>query len=227
MCIKHHTHCSVESVAERGAAAPSLSLVCRRGHQVVETWTSHVSDTDPGADSLSSPHLRMNCADLAEDSWPGRIKRLRVSTVKNTHLKPSCHRTRNNNHTTHAVACPRNGPGIPPTGPSPGADPPIYPSSLPLASGNPLSNIFPKNHEFFVFFMFLGVLKDAVPQGDHARPKQRLCAMMSLCFLCSHTREHLASCMCTRFKHWCAPSCFMDAHMLQALACVNPVVTRS
>jgi hypothetical protein len=27
----------------------------------------------PGADSLSSPHLRMNCADLAEDSCPGRI----------------------------------------------------------------------------------------------------------------------------------------------------------
>ena len=26
----------------------------------------------PGADSLSSPHLRMNCADLAEDSCPGR-----------------------------------------------------------------------------------------------------------------------------------------------------------
>ena len=25
MCIRHHTHWSVESVAERGAAAPSLS----------------------------------------------------------------------------------------------------------------------------------------------------------------------------------------------------------
>ena len=25
MCIKHHTHCSVESVTERGTGAPSLS----------------------------------------------------------------------------------------------------------------------------------------------------------------------------------------------------------
>ena len=25
MCIKHHTHCSVESVEERGATVPSLS----------------------------------------------------------------------------------------------------------------------------------------------------------------------------------------------------------
>jgi hypothetical protein len=48
--------------------------------------------------------------------------------------------------------CPRNGPGLPPTGPSPGANPPIYPSSLPLASGNPLSDILSKSHEFFFFF---------------------------------------------------------------------------
>jgi hypothetical protein len=68
---KHHIHCSVESVAERGAAAPSPSSMSGRGNQVVETWTEHVSA--PGADSLSSPHLRMNCADLADDSSPGRI----------------------------------------------------------------------------------------------------------------------------------------------------------
>ena len=41
------------------------------------------------------------------------------------------------------------GQGYPPTGPSPGANPPIYPSSLPLASGNPLSDILSKSHEFF------------------------------------------------------------------------------
>jgi hypothetical protein len=31
---------------------------------------------------------RLNCADLTEDSWPGRIKRPRVSTVKNTDSSP-------------------------------------------------------------------------------------------------------------------------------------------
>ena len=43
------------------------------------------------------------------------------------------------------------GQDYPSTGPSPGANPPIYPSSLPLACGNPLSNIFPKSHRFFSF----------------------------------------------------------------------------
>ena len=43
------------------------------------------------------------------------------------------------------------GQDYPSTGPSPGANPPIYPSSLPLACGNPLSNIFSKGHGFFSF----------------------------------------------------------------------------
>ena len=43
MCIRHHTHWSVESVAERGAAAPSLSSVRGRGRQGVETRTARVS----------------------------------------------------------------------------------------------------------------------------------------------------------------------------------------
>ena len=43
------------------------------------------------------------------------------------------------------------GQDYPSTGPSPGANPPIYPSSLPLACGNLLSNIFPKSHGFFSF----------------------------------------------------------------------------
>ena len=43
MCIRHHTHWSVESVAERGAVAPSLSSVRGRGRQGVETRTAPVS----------------------------------------------------------------------------------------------------------------------------------------------------------------------------------------
>jgi hypothetical protein len=36
MCARHHTHCPVESVVERGAAAPSLSSVCGRVRQGVK-----------------------------------------------------------------------------------------------------------------------------------------------------------------------------------------------
>ena len=37
----YHTHCSVESVTERGAVVPSW--VCGRGRQVVVTWTVYVT----------------------------------------------------------------------------------------------------------------------------------------------------------------------------------------
>jgi hypothetical protein len=36
------------------------------------------------------------------------------------------------------------------TGPSPGANPDIYPSSLPLASGKMLPNIFPRALDFSI-----------------------------------------------------------------------------
>ncbi len=42
MCIKHHTHCSMESVTERGTTVPSLSSMCETGRRVVEPWTTHV-----------------------------------------------------------------------------------------------------------------------------------------------------------------------------------------
>ena len=41
---------------------------------------------------------------------------------------------------------------IPLTGPSPGANQHTYPSSLPPARGNPVSNISSKSHCFFSFF---------------------------------------------------------------------------
>ena len=43
------------------------------------------------------------------------------------------------------------GQDYPLTGPSPGANPPIHPSSLPRASGNLFSDISPKSHGFFFF----------------------------------------------------------------------------
>ncbi len=42
MYIRHHTHCSVESVTERGAGVPSLSSVCGRGRQVVKNFNARV-----------------------------------------------------------------------------------------------------------------------------------------------------------------------------------------
>jgi hypothetical protein len=46
------------------------------------------------------------------------------------------------------------GQDYPITGPSPGANPPIYPSSLPRTSGNLFSDIFPKSHGFFFFLVW-------------------------------------------------------------------------
>ena len=88
----------------------------------------------PGADSLSSPHLRMNCADLAEDSCPGRIKRPRVSTVKTriSSLLPSRDTTTKHfPHQTQPDVCPCNGTGLPSHPPQPGDQPPHLPL-LPL-----------------------------------------------------------------------------------------------
>ena len=41
--VQYHTHCSVESVVEQGAAAPSPSSMCGLGRRVVESGTAHVS----------------------------------------------------------------------------------------------------------------------------------------------------------------------------------------
>jgi hypothetical protein len=55
---------------------------------------------DQGADSPGSPHLRINCADLTEDSSPGTNKRPRATR-----------------------RCPRNGPGPPGNPPQSGGQP--------------------------------------------------------------------------------------------------------
>ena len=106
-----------------------------------------------------APIRESSASDPCTGPPPKTSKRPRVDVIKNAHLEPSCYcsgtatgsfqqppqKERNRD------VCPRNGPGLPLTGPSPGANPPIYPSSLPLACGNLLSNIFPKSHGFFFF----------------------------------------------------------------------------
>jgi len=44
MCIKHHTHCSVESVTERGTTAPSLSSCVEQVDGLSKTEQCNVSD---------------------------------------------------------------------------------------------------------------------------------------------------------------------------------------
>ena len=62
---------------------------------------------------------------------PGTNKRLRVSTVKNTHFKPSCHRadttTKHFPHQMQPDVCLRNGPGLPAHPPQSGGQPPHLP----------------------------------------------------------------------------------------------------
>jgi hypothetical protein len=41
---KHHTHCSVESVVERGGTVPPPSSIRELGRQDVESWRTHVSE---------------------------------------------------------------------------------------------------------------------------------------------------------------------------------------
>ena len=110
----------------------------------------------PEADSLSSPHLRMNCADLAEDSCPGRISdyvlapsRTRISSppVIARTQRPSISHTKCN----PTCAC-AMGQDYPLTRPSPGANRPIYPSFPALASRSLPEGRIPKSHESFFLY---------------------------------------------------------------------------
>jgi hypothetical protein len=104
---------------------------------VLPSRLPHHQCVDPGADFLNSPHLRMNCADLAEDSGPGRIRdhvlapsRTRISSppVITKEQRPSVP------HTKHNPSCARAmGQDYPITRPSPGDNPTIYPSFPVLA----------------------------------------------------------------------------------------------
>ena len=97
----------------------------------------HHQYTDPGTDSLSSPHLRMNCVDLPEDSCPGRISdhvltssRTRISSPPSTAREQRPHVP----HTKRNPTCARAmGQDYPLTRPSPGDIPTIYPSFPALA----------------------------------------------------------------------------------------------
>jgi hypothetical protein len=109
-------------------------------------------------DAVKSTHLKYSCHRTGTTTAPHPKPECDLRCQRCTQDPPKSHLQNKQEHHSptkrNAVACPHNGSGLPPTGPSPGANPPIYPSSLPLASGNPLSNISPQSHGFF-FFSYL------------------------------------------------------------------------
>ena len=91
---------------------------------------------------------------------PGTNKRPRVSTVKNTHSKPSCHRTGTTTkhfpHQTQPDACPRNGPGLPAHPPQSGGQPPHLPLLPRTGVKKPTRRQDSKSHEsFFLSDLFI------------------------------------------------------------------------
>ena len=86
---------------------------------------------DQGADSLGSPHLRIYCADLTEDSCPGRISDHVLAPSRTRFSKPSRHHarttTKRSPHQTPPDVCPRNGPGLPAHPPQSGGQPSYLP----------------------------------------------------------------------------------------------------
>jgi hypothetical protein len=95
MCIKHHTHCSVESVlVEQGTRPPSLSSVCGRGRQVVETRTSHVSaqvvtDRGPLRDGLKMLQWNLHCVTVQYMIYNMKrtVRKLASSREKTNHVE--------------------------------------------------------------------------------------------------------------------------------------------
>ena len=112
----------------------------------------HHQYADPGANSLSSPHLRINCADPEEDSCPGRITPLVLASSRTRLSKLACHCTG-----TASVAFPQTnatvtrvrtmGQSYTLIRPGPGANPPIYPPFLaPVRRGLPEGRIPKVSH---------------------------------------------------------------------------------
>jgi hypothetical protein len=119
----------------------------------------HHQCADPGADSLNSPHLRMNCADLVEDSCPGRISDHVdvLAPSRHSSSQASCHRGKQRpsiSHTKRNPTCaPAMGQDYPIIRPSPGDNRPIYPSFPALASRRLPEGRIPKSHESFFFLL--------------------------------------------------------------------------
>ena len=203
MCIKNHTHCSVEFVVERRQQplrcrqSVNRSTGCRslkhhtrlpRAKKKINNLPKNASPSNlPSPVYLSrhrshrqAPIHKSSASDYCKGSIPRTSERPRVDDIKNASVEPSCHCTgtttvvRPNQNVTYVIREPSSPPQepdstkrpraiIPPpnatsscarrmrqdyplTVPSPGANQHTYPSSLPPARGNLLSNISSKIH---------------------------------------------------------------------------------
>jgi hypothetical protein len=123
---------------------------------------SHHQCTDPRIDPIGKPpfanpvhrtHAKDSHPKLASDRTltPSRTRiSSPLAIAREQRRACSNNLPRRNATATRARAM---GQDYPLTGPSPGANPPIYPSSLPRASGNLFSDISPKSHGFFSPFL--------------------------------------------------------------------------
>jgi hypothetical protein len=133
------------------------------------------------ADTVKSTHLKPSCHRTGTTTAPRPKPECDPRCQRCTQDPPKSHLQNKWAHHSwskrNAVACPRNGAGLPPTVPSPGANPPIYPSSLPLASGNPLSSISPKSHGFFFFSIVRLSMQPCIESGTLFLRKRASCTV--------------------------------------------------
>jgi hypothetical protein len=123
----------------------------------------------------------MNCADLEEDSCPGRISDPVLAPSRHA-SQASCHRGTQRpsiSHTKRNPTCaPAMGQDYPLTRPSPGANRPIYPSFPALASRSLPEGRIPKSHESF--FFFLTKLEGGTTRTHNSRARKKSFTMPSL-----------------------------------------------
>jgi hypothetical protein len=114
----------------------------------------HQQCADPGIDPISSPHPRIQCSGpLQKDPHPEPASDRVLTTSRTRISRPLAivreqRRARSNNlpRRNATTTCAHTmGQDYPFTGPSPGANPLIYPSSLPRVLGKLSGNILPKD----------------------------------------------------------------------------------
>ena len=83
MCTRHHTHCSVESVVERGAVGPSLSSVRGRGRRCRNLNNAHGCPIIPRSRTNAVVPLVVNVSGVSGNA---RVDSL-VAEVEKFHVK--------------------------------------------------------------------------------------------------------------------------------------------
>ena len=108
-----------------------------------------------GIDPIGSPHPRIQCSGpLQKDPHPEPASGRALTPSRTRFSSPLAMRGKQrralfqqpSQKERNRDVCPRNGPGLPFTGPSPGPNPPTYPSSLPRALAKLPENIPSRGH---------------------------------------------------------------------------------